>query len=919
VYCEQNTLCLQFLPAYAAALACMSHKEMQELRAGCSDEESFASRLQRLFNLTGLPQMLALPEHLHARRLTGPTRDLIGAIAKPSAQAPQLPSPRLSEDNDITRKVLSRLRTLFKSLFLSMQNDGRFMEQFERDWTEGPGYTTIQSAFFKMRKRLTDLRNANVELASKDARTIVSDLRRHLANKRITRGWFRKGAWICVEGVDVRAHIFAKLPLLSGDGEDFFRANIIEPIGRVIDELVQGFKAHLQIRLGGTDMLQDPACGALLQRLTTAGEDIKQELRGRFKLSALRSFITNHSTRGGIDRKDVDKGAVDAKAREFNAYRAALLESQLSSRSSESAAFLDLICNEEAVRNCRRRGVERFFDIFLGRRGSRMEDLLTVLTRELQNRAFGIPGGDKHKDTHFRVLFRRFRKALMDVRKANGDSVSTEPAASQPEDRMQQVLEINAGAQSQLEALLAEMGSLDSDPMPPSVQRQLVHHVLRRMREGLEAPVLGRRPRMEELRRNYDPSPNNRHNYLQTLSQSHAQQAAQGAVDARRRPFDATNYGFMSPKAPPAEVVDMDVSGGKGRRKSGGAPNAARRRSSLQAAAVTTKPAAGGKAKQGAGNAKVTASKGATLMGGKRKPSPLLEAAANGDSDDAMAFGEERLARLRARLNTAGLALFERGLIARIQQRLSLLPQADVTPAQMEQARQLLADDQVTFRNGLMSAAAFALRRSLNMRAWNCGWLEELGQELTRMACGAMLDDVAMSDSPDARSRRAALQELLAPVDLLAYVEAVTAGQTGAHPSLLQYVATLFHVDVQIWDGARPEDPPLLLGQGPALGEGTAGNARPTLNLVFLPPPPFTQEDVESGMRHRYGRWAVALPRQVRKVKRGHAEVGGAQQEQGGGGGGGDEEPSSGQEERRSQPTKKVKAEKTKQVKAEKP
>lgn len=168
----------------------------------------------------------------------------------------------------------------------------------------------------------------------------------------------------------------------------------------------------------------------------------------------------------------------------------------------------------------------------------------------------------------------------------------------------------------------------------------------------------------------------------------------------------------------------------------------------------------------------------------------------------------------------------------------------------LDEASKVLLKDGLTFQGGVMDALVFLLRRyrkkAVDRTAEN---LHLLGRQLINFVCTSMIDDLIFNDSARSREQLAALQDLL-PVDLLLYIDAVTEGHVGVHPAFLFFVSRLYHVNIQIWNGAVPEQPPLLLGSQPINKKSLI------LNLIHFPPQ--RSSDPKVANIYRYGRWAVA-------------------------------------------------------------
>lgn len=202
----------------------------------------------------------------------------------------------------------------------------------------------------------------------------------------------------------------------------------------------------------------------------------------------------------------------------------------------------------------------------------------------------------------------------------------------------------------------------------------------------------------------------------------------------------------------------------------------------------------------------------------KKEPSPL---------------SATNIERLKQRLKKEGLVLVDRSRFA------------------LDEASKVLFKDGLTFQGGLMDALVFLLRR-YRMKAGDrtAENLHLLGRQLINFVCTSMIDDLIFNDSAHSREQLAALQDLL-PVDLLLYIDAVTEGHVGVHPSLLYFVSRLYHVTIQIWNGAAPDQSPLLLGSQPINKKSLI------LNLIHFPPHPSLDPEKANIYRYGSGRWPL--------------------------------------------------------------
>jgi hypothetical protein len=600
-------------------------------------------------------------------------------------------------------------------------------------------------------------------------------------------------------------------------------------------------------------------------RIDAARKQAEQDL-GAWVLNkgTLKTLLTRRRSRRGADKQVLN--AQEARAAAFSNYRARLRGQQMA---PGHAAFLDLICDEEAVQECRAEAVELLFGIFLDRVGLRQGNLLDTLVMELEERAVGV------KSNRSIILYRRFRSAIRDIHRANRQESEEDVKREHEEENVaRRLVEVGAGMQGRLEGVLVDIESLltgtRTHPIPPSAQQHLAGQVLSRKLQSLLQDM----DAIKLLRKLYSPEQDRA--WLKRYHSFHDANG-KGATDARQSPFEKEYYGFMEP-APDAQGGAMDVD-----QKPSGTP--------------------------AKGSAKKSKGKGGSSKGQRRSPGGKATTSTSAQDrtattvalppSDEIYFSPEHLQRLRARMGENELILVEAGHLG-------------------VNAAEMMGEGGIIFRHGLMSAATLLLYgfippmqsrgkvappetplAGLLQQAWSwrhaglsdAAMLRDVAGQLTREVCASLLNDTIFADTANAQQHRVALQSLL-PVDMLCYLEGLSAQHVGAHPALLHFISDIFHVNIQIWDGVRIEQPPLLLGTKPLNSF--------TVNLIYFPPPAATDAapDLRRDNLYRYGRWAVAMRKPLQPVrlkqKRKRTEKG-KDKDNGSGGSGTEEDWESGQ------------------------
>jgi len=831
-YCHENTLCLQFLPSLAAAISCADFEDSEKLKAVCRTQ-TFSSRIDKLLEQSGLPGILVLADYIQAKRLLPKIQALINAIAKSQRESKINLAIQDTSGKDV-QQVLKNARELYNSKRRRKTDyKNRALEKLEVEFKGGDdGQGRILDKKKKIRKAIKEQMTYCDNKASSAASLVAADIRQALARKTIPRGFFLEGGNKKIHNINVQDLIFNDIGF---EDHDYIMNNFIrEPLEALIDDICNRYKDHVKQRLGAK-ALENERCAQILQRLNSACEEAKEDIRKWVLDKGTFKSVLNRRPGRGIAQ--AIKSPKDAMAKAFSNYRKHINDRAQGVRRRED--LLDIIANEDDIKRCRQEAVELYFNLFLEKMGSyRQRDLIDVLMSHLDDRALGgnaSKKNDREKASHL-LLFRKFRNAIDQICTANRETSDQQGDGDQEIPAFEEkLMRVGAGVQHQLESIQADIQALltgtRTNPIPPQAQYHLAPQVFNRKYEGMVAEF--KHKHMHSLKDLYTLEDV----HYTDLRKYHSAHAADGCVDALDSPFRPDHYRFMAPRRGIDEDADKaagkqsDTRNGKRPKKMKGSPADTGKRTSLLLAS----------------------------------------------SDDPLSIGN--IAVLKERLAKEGLQLVDQSYTKHWR---TLIP------------------DGITFSSGLMGAMAYSLHSdALNIRGdiishhrsvqrrleghnTNPRRLEalhkqlqelnesvsiidnvvrlpydvpHLARQLLNMACTSLIDDLIYSESRQARENRSHLQQLLAPIDLLVYLDMVTAGEIGSQPALLYFVSNLYRVNIQIWDGASPNSPPLLLGSQP---RGVI-----TLNLIYFPPPALANADPRQDNLYRYGRWAVAkiLPR----------------------------------------------------------
>jgi hypothetical protein len=732
-----------------------------------------------------------------------------------------VPVTEQSSANALVLEVTLKLKNSLKARLV--QSSKRLLPSIE-DSYEDESIREVHEALVKMRRAVKAHEDKLARQAEQSARAACERLRAALDGVPVTRTFF-EGTTERLGAVSLPDIIFGDLDVLRRDG-DFFEEYLCSPLRELVKRLCNGWKRRIREAMHLT-LSGDASCAPLEHVINAAFEKARQTLESQILDRGILRELMATRARGRLvsSVEEAQSGAYEAFVDEARA-------AQLDMGSESAGTLCDVICDQQRISQCRRGAIERFFQAFTGRVGSRLnnKDLFDELVLHIRDKAMGRPavkvasgkgaGAVKARGRQPGTLFSCSRAAIRAICKANapagkagdagaGVEEAKGPAATEV-DLRRLLIQAAAVFQSRLEGIRddatrlvkaptyqapsaegAAQGVGDGDPLRPSAEQHLAHQVMARtfaeVKKGFRGGALDK-DRQRYYNDEYGKGGDREGvGFLRTF---HCRTQASPLVDARQTPFDLSHYAFLAPPPPPAPAPPAQPPAVNKRRKSADRKGAA---AAAAAAAVAAPP--------------------------PQPPQPRLD-------------------ELRDRLRAHDALLVDRGLLV---ERLGFEPEA---------AEAVLGDDGVSFRGGLREALAFLLLfHRGDMRQPAC--LAQYGQQVVSYAGSVLLSKVIFGAEAEAADEREALQRLL-PVDLFVYVTALTKGQVGMHPAILDLLARGFKVNFQLWDSLAPASPPLLLGQAP--------DNSFTLNLVWLPVPPGEVDNLT-----RYGRWGVAVTRRVER------------------------------------------------------